>query len=81
MRGREAIVGAVEQRDAVAPVEVVGLRGVLEALEVERGLVELDGVGVDVVGRRGIGGDALAGVGLVVRGAVGADSRSSRRSC
>ena len=39
-----------------APVDVVALDGVGEALDVEDGLVELEAVGVEVVGLGGVAG-------------------------
>ena len=47
--GGVAVVGAVEGGEVEAPVDVVALDGVGEALDVEDGLVEFEAVGVEVV--------------------------------
>lgn len=48
---RKAVAGAEQTADVEAPVHIPGLHGVRYALDVQYGLVELDPVGVDVIGR------------------------------
>ena len=59
---RVLVVGAVQQRQAATPVEVVALHDVGRALEVERELVELHGVRLERIG----GGRVAAAAGRVV---------------
>ena len=59
--GGEAVIEAIEIGEAEAPIEVVGLNGIGSALDIERGLIELKGVGHFGVGRRQIAVGARAG--------------------
>lgn len=50
-RRGEPVVEAVELREAETPIEMVCLHGVRKTVDVERGLVQLDGVRLNIVGR------------------------------
>jgi len=62
LRCGEAVVHAVERREAEAPVEVIGLDGVRNALDVDGRLIELNGIRVNIVSGRGVGEAAFVRV-------------------
>src|SRR5271167_4280726 len=56
------VIGAVDARQAKTPIEMLALNLVGSALEIQRRLVELHGVGLERIGRRSV----AAGAGRIV---------------